>query len=293
MARGKQGSETEAAAGEPKFIYRILRYTPDLIRDEWVNIGVLLIDRTTGERRLRLIEQQEEIARVRRVQPAASQELLLSLRDHLEERFEAFFRDAQREAGPTAAPEAEVQTLIEKWDSTLSNAVQLAPQKGLYAEDLDAELERLYREHVAPPRLAVRVGAPGSRQTIRDYCEQVWRTAEIWERMDRSVRASQYTFPGDPLRLDFMYRINGKRGFVQALSVSRSPQDATVYAHTAQRIAQRAPFASQFAAVTDVELDSKIPRHQFVAATLQEAGIAAVPTIALASWAARLKELLR
>lgn len=284
-------AQEEGRAKGPKFVYRILRYTADLVRDEWVNIGVLLIDRTTGEWRMRLIQEQDEIARVQRLQPAPSESLLLNLREHLEDRLRVFFRDAQDTSG-LLLPQAEVQRLVEKWDSTLSNGLQLGPQKALDAEDLEAESERLYSEHVAPPRRVGRVGAPGSRQTIRQYCEQVWRTAGIWNRMEKSVRASQFTFPGDPLRLDFMYRINGKRGFVQALSISRSPRDATLYAHAAQRVAQRAPFASQFTAVTDLELNSEIPRHQFVAATLQDAGITPVPMIALATWAVKLKPLL-
>jgi hypothetical protein len=52
---------------------------------------------------------------------------------------------------------------FENWNNTLSNGLQLAPQKGVYADDLDIELERLYTEHVAPPRKVNRVGAPSSR----------------------------------------------------------------------------------------------------------------------------------
>ena len=47
--------------------YRILRYTPNLVRDEWVNIGVLLerADESRAPRRLmRVIEESPEIARV-------------------------------------------------------------------------------------------------------------------------------------------------------------------------------------------------------------------------------------
>jgi hypothetical protein len=289
---GDVTEKTGTSRGEPRFVYRILRYTSDLVRDEWVNIGVLLIDRTTGERRLKLIQEQEEIARVQRLQPAPRDELLVNLRDHLEDRLEVFFRDSQ-ESGQSLPLEKEVQRIVEKWDNTLSNGLQLAPQKGLDAEDLDVETERLYREHVSPPRRPSRVGAPNSKQAIRDYCEQVWRAAGIWNHFEKSVRVSQFTFPGDPFRIDFMYRINGKRGLVQPMSVSRSPYDATQYAHRAKRIAQHAPFASEFTAVTDVELDSKVPRHQFVVATLQDAGIEPVPMIALATWAARLKEVMR
>lgn len=86
---------------ERALAYRILRYTPNLVRDEWVNIGVLLIAPDTGERRLRLIEEPAEFSRVRRLHPQADEALLRRLRD-----------------------------------DTLSNALQLAQQKGTLAQDL-------------------------------------------------------------------------------------------------------------------------------------------------------------
>src|ERR1700738_2880271 len=74
---------------EKSCAYRILRYTPNLVRDEWVNIGVLLYDPETGERRLRLIEEEEEYRRVRRVHARADEGVLRALRDDLEDRFGA------------------------------------------------------------------------------------------------------------------------------------------------------------------------------------------------------------
>lgn len=40
--------EIIASSNENEFVYRILRYTSDLVRDEWVNIGVMLFDPLTG-----------------------------------------------------------------------------------------------------------------------------------------------------------------------------------------------------------------------------------------------------
>jgi hypothetical protein len=57
------------------------------VRDEWVNIGVLVFDPQSGERRMRLIEEPEEYARVRRLHPRADEGLLRALRDDLESRF--------------------------------------------------------------------------------------------------------------------------------------------------------------------------------------------------------------
>jgi hypothetical protein len=264
--------------------YRILRYTPNLVRDEWVNIGVLVFDPQSGERRLRLIEAQEEFNRVRRLHPQADEFLLRALRDDLEDRFTS--------AGGNGGA-GDWQQLLAKWDDTLSNALQLAPQKGVFAGDLDAELERLYADHVALQQAPSRVGAPGSRATLRSYCSQVFRQAHLWDRLQKSIRAEEYTFPGDPMRLDYSYRRNGTRGFVQTLSVTRAPADAKLLAYTAERITAKAALATEFAAVTDVALNAGNERHRFVRDTLRDAGIEPIPLEGFAVWVAKLKPLLQ
>ena len=278
---------TEPTGAERACAYRLLRYTPNLVRDEWVNIGVLLFDPQTGERRLRMIEEEEEYRRVRRLHPAADELLLRAIRDDLEDRFQS----ASVNGGTGLA--GNWQKLLAKWDETLSNALQFAPQKGVFASDLDAELERLYSDHVAPLRAASRVGAPGSRAVVRSYCSQVFRQARLWERLEKSVRAEQFTFPGDPMRLDYSYRRNGTRGFVQTLSVTRAPADAKLFAYTAERITAKASLKTEFAAVTDVALNAGNDRHRFVCDTLRDAGIEPIPMEGFAVWVAKLKPLLQ
>jgi hypothetical protein len=276
--------ETTTVSAERIFVYVILRYTPNLVRNEWVNIGVLLFDPASGERRLRLIEDQEEFARVRRLHPAADEALLRGLRDDLEDRL----RDARQ-----TAEGGDWQKLLAKWDDTLANALQLAPRKGVFAEDLDAELERLYADHVAPQRAASRVGAAGSRAFVRNYCAQVWKLANLWGRLEKAVPVKEFTFPGDPMRIDYGYRRNGTRGFVQTLSVSRAPADCKLFAYTAARMAARAPFATEFAAVTDVPLVAGNERHAFVRETLRDAGIEPIPMEGFAVWVAKLRPMLQ
>ena len=277
--------QNESAPGEHACAYRILRYTPNLVRDEWVNIGVLVFDPQTGERRLRLMEEEEEYRRVRRIHPQADEGLLRALRDDLEDRFQS--------ASASAGNRGDWQFLLAKWDETLSNALQLAPQKGVFAADLDAELERLYADHVAVQRSATRVGAPGSRAQIRSYCSQVLRQARLWERMEKSLRAAEFTFPGDPMRLDYSYRRNGTRGFVQTLSVTRAPNDAKLFAYTSEHITAKTPLKTEFAAVTDVPLNAGNERHRFVRDTLRDAGIEPIPMEGFAVWVAKLKPLIQ
>lgn len=275
------------------FAYHVLRYTSDLVRDEWVNIGVIVFDPLTGALRLRLVEEQDEYARIRRLQPAADEDVLRGFRDHLEDQFSTYLRNRRAELGGTPDVGEELQKLIENWNSTLSNGLQLAPQKGVHADDLDVELDRLYTEHVAPPRKVIRVGAPGSRAMIRSYCSQVWKAAGLWDRIQKSVRVAEFTFPGDPMRIDYSYRRNGTRGYVQTLSVSRAPADCKLYAYTAARIAARAPFASEFAAVTDVPLVAENERHCFVRDTLRDAGIEPVGMDHFATWVPKLKPTIQ
>lgn len=290
MSERPFGGDAGAARQERAFIQRLLRYSPNLVRDEWVNIGVLLFDEKTGERRLRMIEEEEEYRRVRRLHPDADEAVLRALRDNLESRFE----DAKGANGRTSEKSGtEWLKTLAKWDETLSNAVQLAPQKAVLGSDLDVELERIYVDQIAVPRTVARAGAPGSRSVVRSYCAQVFRQARLWDRLEKSVKAAEYTFPGDPLRLDYSYRRNGTRGFVQALSVSRAPRDAKELAYTAERIQAKARFASEFTAVTDVVLAEGNDRHRFVRDTLRDVGIEPVPVEGFAVWVAKLRPMLQ
>jgi Protein of unknown function (DUF3037) len=266
-------------ASERELAYHLLRYVPNLVRDEWVNIGVLVFNPRTGERRLRLIEDQVEFTRIRRLHPSADEAVLRNLRDDLEDCLDT------QEAIP-------LQKILKKCDETLSAALQIAPQKGLLADDLDAELERLYTDHVAVPRVYSRVGQPGNRATIRAYCAQVFRQARIWDRIEKSVRVSEFTFPGDPARLDYSYHRNGTRGFVHTLSVTRAPQEAKSLSYNVKHIAEKARYHTEFAAVTDVALSRDNERRSFVLDTLREVGVEAVPMEGLAVWVAKLRPSL-
>ena len=263
--------------------YHVLRYVPNLVRDEWVNIGVLVFNPRTDERRLRLIEDQVEYDRIRRLHPSVDEAVLRALRADLEDRLDPEVGDG---------PAIPLQKILKKCDETLSTTLQIAPQKGVLADDLDAELERLYSDHVAVQRPRSRVGQPGSRATIRAYCAQVFKQARIWDRLQKSVRVAEFTFPGDPSRLDFSYHRNGTRGYVHTLSVTRAPQDAKSLSYNVKHIADKARHPTEFAAITDVALSGDNDRHRFVMDTLREVGVESVPMEGLAVWVAKLRPSL-
>jgi hypothetical protein len=240
--------------------YRILRYVPNLMRDEWVNIGVLLEDGPGAQRAIKLIEEDSEFARVRRLNPAMDDSLLRGLAGT----FDAELRK----------PNEAVAAYLEKLDQTLSNAVQLGPVKGVFAEDFDAELDRLYQDQVAPPA-RVRGGIiESTRAWIKARLNDVFRRRRV-PQLARAIRVEEFTQPGDPLRLDYGYR-NGVQGYIQAVALGRDTAQAKVLAYTAERIRASIPDV-EFTAITEIDPARENSRHQFMVKLFDEQKIAVVP----------------
>ncbi len=258
--------------------YRVLRYLPNIVRDEWMNVGIVLQDPVARRLELRVIETESELARLRRMHPAADLDVVRGLEGQLRAHLETFGGDP----GPWMA----------KLDDTLSNVLQLSPQHAVLAEDFEAELDRLYREQVEPMRTRAAVEAAHSRTSIRARTREVFRGAGILERMQSSFAVESYTYPGDPMRLDFAFRKNGTRGFVHALALDRDPAQAKALAFTGERIREKEK-AVELTAVSDTEPRLDDRRHRFVSELLAAQGIPLVPLAQLEPWARQLSAMLR
>jgi hypothetical protein len=109
---------------------------------------------------------------------------------------------------------------------------------------------------------------------------------------ERRVRIDEFTYAGDPMRLDYAYRRNGTQGFVQTLPLGRDPGQAKVLAFTADAIRARLAKA-EFLAVSEVEpRPQENARHRFVTGLLEEHEIPVVPLTRLAEWAQRMRPSL-
>ena len=259
--------------------YHVVRYQPNLIRDEWVNIGVLLLDPSSGRVRQRWMEETADFARLRRLHQAADEDLLLRLPAEFDRQF--------------AGREMDAEAILDKFDQTLSNAVQLSPRKGLLARDPDAELDRIFHEQVEPLREARRgVAEIRTRSDVRAQAADYFRSEKILRLMQRGVRVEEFTVPGDPMRIDFSYRRNGTRGFVHAVALGRDPGQAKLLAFTAGAIRGRVEH-SEFLAVTEREPARGNVRDQFVTGVLAENNIRVMPLAELRKWAHDVAPVLR
>src|SRR5579862_106214 len=97
--------------------YHVIRYMPNLIRDEWLNVGVVIHDPAAGRYRVRIIDEESEFARLRRLHAAAGAD------EGVLRNLASFLDSTLSEHRDTLA------AWVAKLDQALSNAVQFSPQK--------------------------------------------------------------------------------------------------------------------------------------------------------------------
>ena len=178
--------------------FSLIRYVPDVVKGEFVNIGVLLREagreETRGGGRV-AVRFTRDWRRVRCVDADADIGLL--------EGMETEFR-GRLERGTSAT---DPKGLLEVLEDTLSNSVQVSEGRATLAEDLAAEMELLMRMYVEPMRVGrARDKVRSGRAALLAEMRRAFESVGAWGIMDKRVPASRYTQPGDTLRIDCMYR---------------------------------------------------------------------------------------
>ena len=256
--------------------YRVLRYVPNLLRDEWMNIGVLLVD-PEGRLHAQLLQEEADYARLRRLYPEADVPLLRALTG-----------DFQARVGRPGDGAA----LVAGFEETLSNALQLGPQKAVLTANAEAELARLFHDQVEP---AVYRGTGAAerepnRAVIRRRAREIFHRNHLDAVLRYSVHVDEFTSAGDPFRLDFGWK-NGVRGYMHSVPLSRDAGQAKVLAFTADAVRSREPDA-EFVAVTETTAQRGNRRHDFMAGLFEAHRIEMVPLAGLDSYARKLRARL-
>ena len=205
--------------GRKQCEFYLIRYVPDAVKNEFVNIGVLLREAAgVGVENAPMLRFTRDWARVRCVDPEADTEMLEGLEGELRARLlDRLVEDA---------PGAGVLAVME---DSFSNLVQVTEAKGCLAESMQAEIESLMRVYVEP-RKRESVRKRSARASIQASMRSGFERAGVWELMRKRIAASTYTKPGDPLRIDCGYRPNGVVKMFHAVSLEGETELAKVLA---------------------------------------------------------------
>jgi hypothetical protein len=203
--------------------FQLIRYVPDPVKNEFINIGVLLRAVEGAENVLRFTR---DWSRVRCLDPNADTDMLEALEIEIGDRLRT---QGAGHARPGSKP---IMALLE---SSLSNGIQITDAKAYLAETFIAGLEDLMRRFVDTPRRE-RSQRRGGRTAVLAAMRRQFEEAGVWTMMRKQIAASEYTKPGDPLRIDCGYR-NGMVKMFQAVSLETNADDAKVLAFAARSLA--------------------------------------------------------
>lgn len=196
--------------------FQLLRYVPDPVRNEFVAIGVVLrtADPSSAETGLE-IRFTRDWRRVRCLDPDADTALLEALETDLRQRL---LHD----------PDGRLRRIL---DESLSLNVQLTEPKAYLAESLQSGTEELMRLYIDSPKRQ-RVPQLAGRAAIHARMRDEFERAGVWDLMRKRIAASEYTRPGDPLRIDCGYR-NGTVKMFHAVALEPGVEMAKVLAFSA------------------------------------------------------------
>lgn len=198
--------------------FQLIRYVPDPIRNEFVNIGVLLRG-ADGQRSM--LRFTRDWSRVRCLDPDADISMLEALELEVGQRLQGGVADHARP----------IHGLLE---SSFSNGVQLTDAKGFLAETFLTGLEDLMRLHVDPPKRE-RTQRRGGRAALVATMRRNFEDAGVWALMRKQIPVAAYTAPGDPLRIDCGYS-NGLVKMFHAVSLETNGDDAKLLAFASARL---------------------------------------------------------
>ena len=239
--------------------------------------------------------------------------MLRGLRDHLESRFGAAMqvngnggairstlRNGQGNPTPNATDWLQV---LEKWDATLSQSLQLAEPKATIADDINAEIDRLYDEEIAVAPISAAAQSQPALDGPDVRCATTWIRSSgkraSWGLIEKNVPVSRFTLDKDPMLIDYSYLRSGNkmRGFIQTISLTNKPDDVRILAPLAKTIQDMAPtnstYAPEFTAVTDIAFEQENTDHRFLEKTLNNNGITPIPLDNFAVWVAKLRPMVQ
>jgi len=239
----------------------LLRYVPDAVKDEFVNIGVVMVEAGANGNGFAEVRFTRDWRRVRCLDSQADVEMLEAL---------------EREIRGQLATTHDREVLLRRLEDSFSNVIQLSPAKGCLAEDPAAEIEVMASIYLEAGKVGGKREVSG-RQRILGKMREAFEQAGVWGLMRHQIAVAEYTHKGDPLKIDCSYRPNGEIKMFQAVSLEADVDAAKVlafsYPRIAEGIAKKEKASAVLTAVVEDDLNRMDEAVLFALATLGQSGI--------------------
>lgn len=259
--------------------FLLMRYVPDPFKNEFVNIGVVLLDRNDKFADVRFTH---DWARVRCADPQADVDILEALEFDIRQQLQISSESRKQ--------------IVYRLQDTLSNALQLSQPSALLSQSPVEDLERLAKTYLERPK-PQREPRLGARQRIVSEMRNAFEAAGVWASFNKKIKASRYTHGGDPLKFDCGYRPNGVIRLFHAVSLETDPDSAKILAFTypslSEGIARVENAKTDLTAIVEDGLNREDAVIQFAIHTLEQTSIKVAPVSQLPIYAERARQEMR
>ena len=252
--------------------YFMIRYVPDSVRGESINIGLMLY--SSAERYLGCIFTTD-FGRVKRFHAQADLKLLRALQEHFDSEIDAH--------------EDHLEDYLKLLQNSLSNLIQITEPHPCFLEDPQAQIEELFFRYVGSP--SSQSPLEETRLRIKQKLTAALIKAEVWERIEKRIPASRWTRPGDLFTFDFGYKPNGVIQLIHALSLRRDTQLAKSLVYTLDRVKKKDP--AHLTAVVESEGGTADAAAIATEGILQEAGVDIQPLAGIVPFLERIARELK
>ncbi len=273
----------------------LIRYVPDVVKGEFVNIGVLLREAGKAKADSAVVRFTRDWSRVKCLDADADLGLLEALEGEIVSRLQTVGGDG-----------IGIKPIVEILQDTLANSVQMTEVRACLAESLPAEIEQLMKMYVEPLKVKVERKRTG-RAAITGAMRTEFERAGVWGLMRKRIAAAAYTRAGDPMRIDCGYRVAATEGVIrmfQAVSLEGDVEAAKGLAYSAPQLregVERVEMArleltavvEPLRAVSDAVDDEAMERYRFGVEAMEHEAIRVVTLSDLARVAETARMELR
>ncbi len=271
--------------------FYLLRYVPDVVKGEFVNIGVVLLEAGEGESAFTDVLLTRDWRRVRCLDPDVDIELLQALEQDLR----AKLQSRVPEVINYNAPMPRREWLLDQIDTSWSGTLQMTPLMGVVTESPEAEIGLLAKAYLESQARGKAERVARGRQAIYNKMREAFEGVEVWALMLKDIAAAEFTRPGDPFKVDCGYQPNGVLHMFHALSlapeqgvsaqVNAAKALAFSYAEMKEGLIQKRHVESTLTAIVEDGLDEMDAATGFALTMLAEsdvqvARVAEMPAIA-------------
>jgi hypothetical protein len=239
----------------------LLRYVPDAIKNEFVNVGLVLLP-AGGAPEVRFTH---DWSRVKCLDAQADLELLQALESDLR--------------GQLHATNGDRDSILFRIQDSFSNALQPSEFKACLAESPAKEADELARIYLERPRRrAERELSP--RQVVRQAMQDEFVRAGVWPLLEKEIRAARFTRSGDPMKIDCGYASNGSIKLFHAVTATDANSAkllALSFPALAQGIRRRQNKSALLTAVVEDHLDQEDESIGFAMEILAQQSVAVAP----------------